>query len=81
MAAMPSKATTAAFAISSSPYWDATPTTASCRKRDGKSVMSFVCKRAASDDLTTEFFKSMALPEIEDSTNFDVPEVYFNPMR
>ncbi len=50
-------------------------------ERDGKSVMNFVCKSASSDDLTTDFFKSLALPEIEDYTNFDVPEVYFKPAR
>ncbi|HEX3936814.1 MAG TPA: hypothetical protein VHX43_04850 [Xanthobacteraceae bacterium] len=50
-------------------------------ERGGKSVMNFVCKGASSDDLTTDFFKSMALPEIEDYTNFDVPEVYFRPAR
>ena len=50
-------------------------------ERDGKSVMNFVCKGASSDDLTTDFFKSMALPEIDDYTNFDVPQVYFNPAR
>jgi hypothetical protein len=49
--------------------------------RDGKSVMNFVCKDASSDELTTDFFKSMALPEIEDYTNFDVPQVYFRPAR
>lgn len=49
--------------------------------RGGKSVMNFVCKGDSSDDLTTGFFKSMALPEIEDYTNFDVPQVYFNPAR
>ena len=47
----------------------------------GKSVMNLVCKRGTSDDLTTDFFKRMALPEIEDYTNFDVPEVYFKPPR
>jgi hypothetical protein len=50
-------------------------------ERGGKSVMNFVCKGASSDGLTTDFFKSMALPEIEDYTNFDVPEVYFRPAR
>jgi hypothetical protein len=50
-------------------------------ERDGKSVLNFVCKAASADELTTDFFKSMALPEIEDYTNFDVPQVYFNPAR
>ncbi len=50
-------------------------------ERDGKSVLNFVCKDASADDLTTDFFKSMALPEIEDYTNFDVPQVYFRPAR
>jgi len=50
-------------------------------ERDGKSVMNFVCKGASSDDLTTDFFKRMALPEIDDYTNFDVPQVYFRPAR
>ncbi|MFY9693980.1 MAG: hypothetical protein WA776_01320 [Xanthobacteraceae bacterium] len=50
-------------------------------ERGGKSVMNFVCKGASSDDLTTDFFKSMALPEIDDYTNFDVPQVFFNPAR
>lgn len=50
-------------------------------ERDGKSVMNLVCKGASSDDLTTDFFKRMALPEIADDTNFDVPQVYFNPAR
>jgi hypothetical protein len=49
--------------------------------RGGKSVLNFVCKSVSSDELTTDFFKSMALPEIEDYTNFDVPQVYFNPAR
>lgn len=50
-------------------------------ERGGKSVMNFVCKAASSDDLTTDFFKLMALPEIDDYTNFDVPQVYFRPAR
>ena len=50
-------------------------------ERDGKSVLNFVCKDASADELTTDFFKSMALPEIEDYTNFDVPPVYFRPAR
>jgi hypothetical protein len=50
-------------------------------ERDGKSVMNFVCKGASSDDLTTDFFKRMALPEIDDYTNFDVPQVFFRPAR
>ena len=50
-------------------------------QRDGKSVMNFVCKAGSSDDLTTDFFKLMALPEIEDYTNFDVPQVFFRPAR
>lgn len=50
-------------------------------ERDGKSVLNFVCKDASADDLTTDFFKSMALPEIEDYTDFDVPQVYFHPAR
>jgi hypothetical protein len=50
-------------------------------ERDGKSVLNFVCKGASSDDLTTDFFKSMALPEIDDYTNFDVPQVFFHPGR
>ena len=50
-------------------------------ERGGKSVMDFVCKGASSDDLTTDFFKRMALPEIDDYTNFDVPQVYFRPPR
>lgn len=40
-----------------------------------------VCKGASSDDLTTGLFECMALPEIEDDTNFDVPEVFFRPAR
>ncbi len=47
----------------------------------GKSVFNFVCKGASSDDLTTDFFKRMAFPEIDDYTNFDVPQVFFNPAR
>lgn len=49
--------------------------------RGGKSVINFVCRDASADELTTDFFKSMALPEIEDYTNFDVPQVYFRPAR
>jgi len=43
--------------------------------------MNFVCKAGSSDDLTTDFFKLMALPEIDDYTNFDVPQVFFRPAR
>jgi hypothetical protein len=50
-------------------------------QRGGKSVMNFVCKAGSSDDLTTDFFKLMALPEIDDYTNFDVPQVFFRPAR
>ncbi|MGC2593801.1 MAG: hypothetical protein WA425_17995 [Xanthobacteraceae bacterium] len=50
-------------------------------ERDGKSVMNFVGKGVSSDGLTTDFFKSMALPEIDDYTNFDVPQVFFRSAR
>jgi hypothetical protein len=50
-------------------------------ERGGKSVMNLVCDAASADDLTTDFFKRMALPEIDDDTNFDVPQAYFSPAR
>ncbi len=48
-------------------------------ERDGKAIRTLVCNDDSTDGLTTDFFKKIQLLEVvDDYSNFDVPEVFFN---